>query len=61
MDIGRQLRVIVVEPEEIELAPAKKVPARLGAEDDHQPGHRTSAEPKSAPPPPPASLSTRRR
>jgi hypothetical protein len=37
------------------------VPARLGAEDDHQPGHRTSAEPKSAPPPPPASLSTRRR
>jgi hypothetical protein len=61
MDIGRQLRVIVVEPEEVELAPTQEVPARLGVEDDHQPGPRTLAEPMSAPPRPPASLSPRRR
>jgi len=60
MDIGRQLKVIVVEPEEIELAPAKNESAPL-VEDLHHQGDRMPTPPASAPPRPPAPASTRRR
>jgi hypothetical protein len=48
MDIGRQLRVIVVEPEQIDLAPAKRESPAL-VEDLHPQGDRMVTPPASAP------------